>query len=288
MATQSLNTELDRVRATGPAQHIVIPPCPDLLVRLQATMNQPDPDWHEVVDIACEDVAMSVTLIRRANSPLYKRRDPVESLEQAVQVLGLQRSSLILSEFLVTKALPATTPIMEYFWDRSAQRALAMEYIAKQLYELPSDLAYTFGLFCDVGMPVMMQSIPGYAGTLAEAFARTDQTIIETENKSHQTDHAVIGALVSRTWHLSTVITQGIRLHHDFNVFDDAKVSNVVKHLIASALVAEHLVHQCLNLPDTQDWNRHHRQALEVLHVGIDELEPWVEHLSVPITTLQL
>ena len=32
--------------------------------------------------------------------------------------------------------------------------------------------------------------------------ARKDRTFTQTENAAHRTDHAVMGAIVARTWHL--------------------------------------------------------------------------------------
>lgn len=287
MTLPSIDSELDRLRQSGPVQRIVIPPCPELLTRLQAAMAQQDPDWHEVADIAMSDVAMSVTLMRQANSPVFARLTPVESLGQAISVLGLRQSAAVLSGFLVRRALKTDSPLLEHFWESSAHRALAMAYIARQLYTLPPDLAQTLGLFCDVGIPVMMQSLRGYSGTLAEALARTDCSAIETENRCHDTDHAVVGALVSRAWQLSPTITAAIRLHHDFEVLEDTDIPETVRHLVAAALLADHLVAHALDRPDGIDWTRHGDRALRALHVHADEATHWAETLRPAILDTQ-
>ena len=49
--------EVDRARAKGPLREIVVPPCPELLVRLQAAMTPAEPDLTEVGRIASADVA---------------------------------------------------------------------------------------------------------------------------------------------------------------------------------------------------------------------------------------
>ena len=277
--THRIHLELDRARVSGPVQKIVIPPCPELLTRLQAAMAAPEPDWQAVVDIANSDVAMSVTLMRQASSPVYARLTPVESIRQAVNVLGIRQSAAVLSGFLARRALKTDSPLLEHFWESSAQRALVMAYIAKQLYTLPPDLAQTLGLFCDVGMPVMMQSLPGYSGTLAEALARRDRSPVETENHGHQTDHAVVGALVSRAWQLSPTITSAIRLHHDFDVMADTQIPETVRHLVAAALIAEHIVNHAMDRPDTIDWTRHGERAMLALHVHADEVAHWSDVL---------
>ena len=61
-----------------------------------------------------------------------------------------------------------------------------MGYIARQLYGMNAEIAHTCGLFCHVGIPVMLQSLKGYGGTLAEALARQDRSFTETENAARQ------------------------------------------------------------------------------------------------------
>ena len=65
--TSDILLELDSARKSGPLQNIVIPPCPELLTRLQQVMAEPEPDLNEVARIASSDVAMSATLLRCAN-----------------------------------------------------------------------------------------------------------------------------------------------------------------------------------------------------------------------------
>jgi hypothetical protein len=63
-------------------------------------------------------------------------------------------------------------------------------------------------------MPVLMQSVRGYAGTMVEGLARKDRSFVATENANHRTDHAVVGALTARVWRLAPAVVAAIRLHH--------------------------------------------------------------------------
>jgi len=57
MQTQAIRQEIDNSRARGGLQHIRIPPCPELLVQLQAAMGLAEPDLAAVARIAASDVA---------------------------------------------------------------------------------------------------------------------------------------------------------------------------------------------------------------------------------------
>ncbi len=271
--------ELDRALASGPLRDIVIPPCPELLIALRKEMDKADPDPQIVAGIAGRDVAMAASLIRTANSPYYARSRPATSVNEALGLLGLRMTEKLLTAFLTRNSIQVNSPLLEHFWDTSTRRALAMAHIARQLYGVDAELAYTCGLFCHVGIPILMQGVRGYAGTLTEALARQDRSFTETENAAHKTDHAVVGALVARTWRLPTPIFQAVRLHHDFTILHDKNVAPEVCTLVAMGLVAEHLVALHEAAPALREWGLHGSDCLACLSVSADEVEGWLDAL---------
>lgn len=278
MKTQSIREEIDTARERGSLRQIVIPPCPELLVRLQKAMAEAEPDLNEVARIASADVAMSVTLLRTANSPLHiADGQPCSTVGQAMNRLGLRETAAILTSFLVKNAIPVNNPQLGRFWERSTKRAVAMDFIARQLPGLSPELAYTYGLFCHVGMPVLLQSVRGYGSTMIEAGARIDRPYIATENANHKTDHAVVGALLARAWSLAPSLMAAIRLHHDFESLGDADIEPEVHTLVAAGLIAEQLMRRHEGLPEDADWSSHHQRAMDWLHIGEEDLENWNE-----------
>ena len=278
-ATADTDRELDRALASGPLRDIVIPPCPDLLLALRREMDQADPDPLVIADIAGRDVAMAASLIRTANSPYYARSRPVTSVSEALGLLGMRMTEKLLTAFLMRNSIRVSSPLLEHFWDSSTRRALAMAHIARQLYGVDPDLAYTCGLFGHVGIPILMQGVRGYAGTLTEALARQDRSFTETENAAHKTDHAVVGALVARTWRLPTPIYQAVRLHHDFTILQDSQALPEVRTLVAMALVAEHLVTLHEGAREQREWAAYGPACLAALHVEEAELDIWIDAL---------
>ncbi len=274
-ATQSIETEIDQARRKGSLQRIVIPPCPELLTRLQETMSVAEPDLQEVARIASSDVAMASVLIKQANGPLFAAGQPVQTVGQAMNRLGLKETAAVLTGFLVQRAIKVTSPHLQRFWERAAKRTVAMTYLARKFPGMSDDLAHTYGLFCHVGLPVMMQSVPGYSGTLAEARARRDRTPIETENANHKTDHAVVGALVARVWRLAPAVMAAIRLHHDFEILEDTRTETEVKMLVAVGLLAERMMYKHEGLDPDRDWLDNAQRVTEWLEVSTEELEVW-------------
>lgn len=275
----TIQDELDRARRRGPLQRLVIPPCPELLTRLQAAMAEAEPDLNEVARIASSDVAMSATLLRAANSPLHAAGQPVQTLGQAMTRLGLRETAAVMTGFLAQGAIRVDSPHLQRFWQRAGKRAVAMAFLARQLPGVSPDVAHTCGLFGHVGLPVLLQSMKGYGGTLVEARARTDRSFVATENANHQTDHAVVGALVARLWRLAPAVVSAIRLHHDLNALGDEDIEPEVSTLLAMGVVADYLVHRHEALDPELDWAAHGEAALAWLQVNPDDLGHWEDQL---------
>jgi HD-like signal output (HDOD) protein len=279
MSVAAIDRELDQARTQGPVRDIIIPPCPELLTALRKEVQQADPDPAVIARIAAGDVAMAASLLRTANSPLYARSRPASTVGEAVSMLGVGQTIRILTGFLTRNAIRINSPLLEHFWETSTRRAMAMGFIAQQLYGIDPDIAHTCGLFCHVGIPVMLQGVKGYGGTLAEALARQDRTFTDTENAAHRTDHAVVGAIVAKTWHLPAVITVAVRLHHDFSVLKLESVPLEARNLVAMALVAEHLVGRHEGVQVQREWAQFGTACLALLNVSEVEVESWVDNL---------
>lgn len=271
----AVSAELDQAVSQGPLRSLVIPPCPALLVRMQAVLDQPEPDLAEVARIASCDVAMSAALLRSANSALYGNGIPVHTVGQAMNRLGLAQTAAEMTSYLVRRAIPVNSPHLKRFWERGSKRALTMGYLARRLPGVSPDVAHTCGLFSHVGMPVMLQSLKGYSGTLVEANARLDRPFIGTENANHRTDHAVVGALVARVWNLGPTVMTAIRRHHDLDTVGERGTDTDVHNLVAALHVAEHLVRLNEGLEADSDWTRYGARSLDWLDASQDDLADW-------------
>ena len=272
--------ELDSARRSGALKTLVIPPCPQLLLDLRAALDADVPDLNEVARLASSDVAMAATLITAANGAGWAHAQPARTVGQALDRLGLDETARRMTAFAARNALRVTHPQLQGFWDRSAERARMLHLLAGELPGMSGDLAYTFGLFCDVGMPVLMQCVRGYSATLVEAAARIDRSPLATENANHRTDHAVTGALVARLWKLAPEVMVAIRLHHDLASIDEPRLEPELRTLLAAGLVAEHLIARLAQAAPSRDWTDHGARAMRWLQVGPAEIDHWIARIE--------
>jgi hypothetical protein len=180
---------------------------------------------------------------------------------------------------LLRKALRTDGPTLTRFWDVSSKRSYALARLSKGLGGVDADIAQSFGLFCDVGIPLLMQRFPSYGGTLKACNDATQLSFTEVEQAAHDTDHALVGGLMARSWGLSQTVCLAIRLHHDYAIFQDPEVPDVVARLIAMGLVAEVAIQRFAGLNSSTEWDKGGDQAAGALMLNEQDLDDWIEQL---------
>ena len=253
---------------------IGIPPCPAILSRFMDESQKDEPDYHRLSEIVGSDVGISAGLIKTANSPFFGMRQRVRSVNEALTVLGLRASSRAVAGLILRNTFPYTAP-MERFWDASARIANLSGWLAQHLgiTGLMAEDAYTFGLFRDCGIPILMKRFPNYRAALDAANRDGVRSFIEVEQTEMPTNHAMVGCILSQSWWLPEEICLAIRNHHDLAALSSvsSKLPTLSRKLIAISQLAEYLVQQQLGLSFTREWPKLGTACLQTL--GLDEAQ---------------
>jgi len=258
---------------------IGIPARPTTLVDLQNEIGQEDPDFGRVARLVASDVALTVSVLKVVNSPAVGLTRRCETVEQAISMIGLKRLNAIITGLMLRNVLRGDGMQLTRFWDVSSKRAHAMARLARGLGEVEPDIAQSFGLFCDVGIPLLMQRFPDYGKTLMACNNEPEKSFTEVEQAIHHTDHALVGAMMARSWGMSTNLCLAIRLHHDYAIFRDIKVPDVVTRLIAMGLLAEVAIQRFARLNVSTEWRKGGELASGKLALSDQDVDDWIERL---------
>lgn len=258
---------------------IAIPPRPVVVHQLQTEMGKDEPDMRKAAHIVSQDVGLTVAVLKVVNSPLYGLSRKADSVDVAVNMIGLRQLSSLVSAISMRSALKGDANTLARFHDTSSKRAYAMSRMAKSTRCVAVDVAQTFGLFCDVGIPLLMNRFPDYITTLKAANTETQLSFTEVEQSHHNTDHALVGAMMARSWGLPSTVVLAIRLHHDYAVFLDSKIAPDVSRLIALGLVAELSIQRFARLHSTVEWEKGGDYVAGALVLAPSEVDDWIEQL---------
>jgi len=258
---------------------IRIPPRPSLLSDLQRELASPDPSPETIGRIVASDVGMSGALLKLANSAVHGGRHKAKSIDQAILFLGINQVAALMTGLLARQAIPANGAALASFWDLSSRRAQAMVFLSRRLRIGESDVAHTFGLFCDTGVPLLMDRFADYDATYAAASLEAERPFTVLEHERHSTSHAAVGTLLARNWGLSSDVSWAILHHHDYAVLDDASTAPAVRSLVALALLAESAICRYQGHAESLEWNKGGARACAYLGLSDDETAELLDEL---------
>jgi HD-like signal output (HDOD) protein len=259
---------------------IRIPPRPSLLADLQRELSSPDPSPETIGRIVASDVGMSGALLKLANSAVYGGRRKAKSIEQAILFLGINQVASLMTGLLARQAIPANSAALASFWDVSTRRAQAMVFLSRRLRIGEADVAHTFGLFCDTGVPLLMDRFAAYDATYAAASLEAERRFTALEEERHSTSHAAIGCLLARNWGLSDHVAWAILHHHDYAVLEDANTAGAVRSLVALSLLAEGAICKYQGHAESLEWNKGGARACAYLGLSAEETAELLDELQ--------
>jgi HD-like signal output (HDOD) protein len=257
---------------------IRIPPRPSLLADLQCELASPDPSPETIGRIVASDVGMSGALLKLANSAVYGGRK-AKSIEQAILFLGINQVAALMTGLLARQAIPADGAALASFWDMSTRRAQSMVFLSRRLRIGESDVAHTFGLFCDTGVPLLMDRFADYGATYAAASLEAERPFTAVEDERHATSHAAVGCLLARNWGLRGDIGWAILHHHDYDVLDDADSPPTVRAMVALSLLAESAISTYQGHGESLEWNKGGVRAMAYLGLSVEETAEMLDEL---------
>ena len=264
-----------------------IPPRPKVLELLDEELRQSEPDFRRIAQYVSSDVGLAGGLIKTANSPYFGYRQRARTVLQALNLLGMKVAGKALAGVALRTAFPLS-PSMERFWDSSARTAEYSGLLVNRLgirHGVRADDAYTYGLFRDCGLPVLLRKFANYKEILIKANAEPQRRFTDVEEEQLPTNHCIVGCMLAQSWSLPEEICLAIRQHHDFFMLrnDIAALPAASRRLIALTQLSEYIHQQQSGLSQTQEWLKLGDACLAALQITPEELpqlQQEIVHLS--------
>jgi HD-like signal output (HDOD) protein len=259
-----------------------IPSPPQVIVDLQMEMAMPDPDLNAMTKIISGDAGLAGGVLKTINSGIYGGGAEITSISKAVMLLGMNTLMRIINTLSLRNEVMNMEDVPDHlfaamngFWDSASDVANSCVFIAQRLSFEHPDQAYALGLFHNVGIPLLMMKYDNYAAVISESYANPSPRIVDTENQMIDTNHAVIGFFVARSWKLPSNLCDLISQHHNVEIFQNHQsLENDNKTLLAILKMAEHvsgLYRSIGGQPNNIEWNHIGKDILE--YVGLSSVD---------------
>jgi HD-like signal output (HDOD) protein len=185
------------------------------VVRLMGMLHDDDIGFGDIENVIQTDPAMTANLLRTANTTYFATSRRVESVRQAISVLGLRRLVDVVTLSAMAEVIPEKLPAYglsaQAFWRHCVAVAVLTEGLGKRLDNGRGGLPFTAGLLHDLGKLVISTWLarrPGQPG------AELRLTSLEAERSALGTDHTQVGKAIAEAWRLPDAVALVNQAHH--------------------------------------------------------------------------
>lgn len=196
-----------------------LPALPGTALRVIMMLSGSDVDLDEVKEIVRLDEAITIVVLRNANSVAYGIPGKTFSLEESIVRLGTKRLLKIALEQQVSRVM--TGAGVSYglrrgsLWRGSLGGALAAEELAEEINFGDVELCFVCALLRDIGK-LAFDAFFGPDRILECASnMKPGMSFLETERELLGVDHAELGGALAEHWDLPERIANAIRFHHE-------------------------------------------------------------------------
>ena len=257
-----------------------IPAQPEMLVSITKEIKKENCNFDLVASHICADIGIAAEVLKTVNSPFFGLSKNIASIQQAAALLGFERVVALVRDVSLRTVLSQGLDLGD-FWHSASKLAICCAILAREIRVIDTDEAYTFGLFHDAGIPILMQNYEGYEENMRSSSTFTDLKKTKQEDSLYKLNHATVGYYLGHKWFLPEHVCKAIYYHHKSDAVL-GKMKNKPDEfvtLLALLVIAQHVV----ALPEEDDDYPEHWQAmlpnlLLILDVDEAELELLIEH----------
>lgn len=193
-----------------------LPTLPEVARFIITTIDDDTSNADSLVTLLNTDPAIVARILAAANSSVFGLSSHVDSMREAILVLGLEEiRSITLATAVVDRFnMKSANFDPRMLWRHSLGVATCARLIAEQ-NQFNAETAFTAGLLHDIGQLLLFAVAPQSFEEVLVRRQRLDETIIEAEQAVFGFDHAVAGGELLKKWRLPADIVDGILGHHD-------------------------------------------------------------------------
>jgi HD-like signal output (HDOD) protein len=215
---------------------------PLIYERLVEVINHPRGGAVDVAKVVMDDTALTARLLKVVNSAFFSFPRPVDTVSQAVTVVGtsqIRDLALATSVVALFKDVPEDLIDMDGFWRHSLACGVGARVLAGLRREGNVERFFVAGILHDLGKLIIFQQCPEESRTIFEE-AKRDNTLVHlAERNLLGFDHGQVGEALLDQWNMPASLREPLRFHHNPGRADRYPVETSAVHvadIMANAL----------------------------------------------------
>lgn len=188
---------------------------PDAVIQIKRLIDDHATDMEDIAAVINYDPALTVQILKIANSALYKFPKKIDSIAKAIQVIGTNSVYDLVVACSICKTfkeINRDVVDLERFWENAVYCGLLSKYFAEKLGMKESERLFVSGLLHNIGELVMIRFNPDIAQKCA--MINETETPVMLQQKYLDATYAEIGATLVKMWGIPKEIYKPIGNQH--------------------------------------------------------------------------
>ncbi|HCP47359.1 MAG TPA: hypothetical protein DIU15_15055 [Deltaproteobacteria bacterium] len=194
-----------------------LPAFSGVVVEVLRVLRDPNATSARIAEVMAADPRLSIDVLRMANSAYAGAAREIESLGQAVSMLGHSAVESLVLTIGVRDALP-TPNVTGFdrvrFWTAAARRATVAQAFAGYLHPASQMESFTASLLQDLAVPVLARQKGEKYGAVLQAWHHGDGELATLEQSEFGWDHTEVGGWLCNGWGLPERLAAAVGTHH--------------------------------------------------------------------------
>lgn len=217
------------------ADKLILPTLPDVALRIRDVVESEKSTAQDIADALAQDASLAARLVKVANSPLYRTRNPIEDLQMAVTRLGIRIVRDLVVGLAMKQIFQATSDALDThsrnIWSKSVDAAAISRMMATLVSGINPEQALLGGLIHNIGaLPVLVQ-------------AENDDELFHDEVALGHVIYelqGIVGELILRHWEFDEQMIEVVKQCHNF-AYDKGDQASVVDLVQVALLQGRHV-----------------------------------------------
>jgi putative nucleotidyltransferase with HDIG domain len=194
-----------------------LPQFPENILMVQKLIGDPNSEMTDIARQISMDPALTADLLKIVNSAAYMLSKKVDSISEAVKMVGIRGIKNLLYSYGTQKILGDDTVEKKALWEHSYKTAFYAYNMVKNFRRDRNlmDDVYVGGILHDMGKIIFSNVHPDLLSKIKEFCAEKNLPASTFEDLAAGMNHAEIGALIAEKWNFPEALVAAIRYHTD-------------------------------------------------------------------------
>lgn len=208
-------------------------PIPAVANQLLNIVDNKDSSMAQIANVIQYDPVITATVLKTCNSAYFGLKNPVESIKDAVNMLGTDH---VIELALIKSGAKTLSGCQKGYglakgdmWKFSVYSAVIAKQVAVKLSLENKNTIFTSALIKDIGKIILEKYVLEKSEKITDLVENKNLSFLEAEKKILGIDHAELGAMIAKMWNFSPRMVKIIRHHHlnDESMVQDREIAAV-------------------------------------------------------------